>query len=462
MTGGTTAPHEQGETSRDRIAVVGEVCSMKTVLGLAGATLAVAVGLSIPVAAPAVAKESVALAVATFLSGPAAGPFGVPARNGAEMVIDAINSGSLPEPYNSPGFAGASLTVDYVDEAGGNTKQVSEYRNLVQKRNVDAVIGYISSGSCAALAPVVEELKTLTVFAICGTPRIFEEAPRKYIFRTMSDATSDGVAAAHYVRDMFPEIKSYTGINQNYAWGQDSWRDFDLSMKVLMPAAKASDKIQFPKIFAGQYGSEISALLLDDAELVHSSFWDGDLEGFIFQAGPRGLFQNKRVIFTVGGTASYRLGKRMPDGLILGDRGPYGLLVRGRETALNTWFIQTYFDRYGTYPSAPAYQYGQAVLATKIAYDKAAAAAGAFPTTDQVIEALAGLEFESFSTTVRMAHANGRQAITENAYGITKWNNDTGEPGVTDLKFYPAECIIPPDGVSSVEWIEKGMPGAQC
>lgn len=50
-------------------------------------------------------------------------------------------------------------------------------------------------------------------------------------------------------------------------------------MKVLMPEAKQSDKAQFPKIFAGQYGSEISALSLDDAELVHSSFWDGDLEG---------------------------------------------------------------------------------------------------------------------------------------------------------------------------------------
>src|SRR3546814_19134095 len=65
--------------------------------------------------------------------------------------------------------------------------------NLVQKRNVDAIIGYISSGSCAALTPVAEERKTLTVFAICGTPRIFEDASRRYIFRTMSHASSDGV-----------------------------------------------------------------------------------------------------------------------------------------------------------------------------------------------------------------------------------------------------------------------------
>ena len=413
-------------------------------------------------ASPGLAKDTVSIAVPAFLSGPAAGPFGVPARNGAEMVIDAINSGSLPAPYNTAGFAGATIEVDFIDEAGGNTKQVAEYRNLVQKRGVDVVIGYISSGSCAALAPVVEELQKLTVFAVCGTPRIFEEAERQYSFRTMAHATADSVAAAHYVKDMFPEIKSFTGINQNYAWGQDSWRDFSLAMGHLLPAAQASDKLQFPKIFAGQYGSEISALSLDDAELIHSSFWDGDLEGFIFQATPRGLFQKKKVVFTVGGTAAYRLGKRLPDGLILGARGPYGILVRDRKTPLNEWFINTYKDRYGTFPSGPAYQYAQAVLATKIAYDNAAAAAGGFPSQDQVIASFEGMEFESFSTTVKMAIGNGHQAVTENVYGITKWNDELAEPGVTDVKFYPAECVMPPEGQTSVEWIENGMPGAKC
>lgn len=407
------------------------------------------------------AKDVVKIAVPAFLSGPAAGPFGVPARNGAEMVVDAINRGTLPAPYNSKGFAGVPVEATFIDEAGGNTKQVSEYRNLVQKRGMDAVIGYISSGSCSALAPVVEELKTLTVFAVCGTPRVFEEAPRRYIFRTMSHATADSVAAAHYIASMFPELKGYTGINQNYAWGQDSWRDFSLSLSHLLPSAKASDKPQFPKIFAGQYGSEISALSLDPAELVHSSFWDGDLEGFIFQATPRGLFRSKKVVLTVGGTAAYRLGKRLPDGIILGARGPYGVLVRDRKTALNEWFINSYKDRYGVYPSGPAYQYGQAILATKIAYDKAAAG-GAFPDTEAVVDAFEGMEFESFSTQVKMGNSNGHQAVTENVYGLSKWDSDAGEVTATDVRFYPGECVMPPDGVTSVEWIKGGMKGAKC
>src|SRR3546814_14264692 len=115
---------------------------------------------------PVLAKDSVRIAVPAFLSGPAAGPFGVPARNGAEMVVDAINEGTLPAPYDSKGFAGAAVQVEYVDENGGNTKQVTEYRNLVQKRNVDANIGYIPSGSRAAVDQVPAAQKTLPVFAI--------------------------------------------------------------------------------------------------------------------------------------------------------------------------------------------------------------------------------------------------------------------------------------------------------
>jgi branched-chain amino acid transport system substrate-binding protein len=416
-----------------------------------------------PAMMPAQAADVVKMSVVAFLSGPAAGPFGVPSRNGAELIINAINAGKLPAPYNTKGLAGRQIEVEYIDESGGNTKQVAEYRNMVEKRGVDVALGYISSGTCAALAPVADELKKLTVFAVCGTPRIFEEGKRQYVFRTMSHATSDNVAAAYYIRENFPKYTTYTGINQNYAWGQDSFRDFDGTMQLLSKGkAKGSGKLQWPKIFQGQYSTEISALLLDKAQVVHTSFWDGDLESFIFQGQTRGLFKKKKVIFTVGETSAYRLNKRMPDGAILGARGPYGAIVRDRDSVLNKWIIKAYQDRFGSLPPGPAYQYGQAVLAVKYAYDKAAQAAGGFPTQDQVIAALKGATFESFSTTVKMSLGDGHQASTENGYGITKWDPKAGELKMTKVKFYPADCVNPPEGVDSVEWIKGGMKGAKC
>ena len=124
---------------------------------------------------PSEGVNAITIAVPSFLTGGAAGPFGIPAMNGAKMVVDAINKESLPAPYNTKGFGGSPANLIELDEGGGATKQVAEYRNLVEKRNVDVIAGYISSGNCQALAPVAEELKQFTIFATCGTPRIFED-----------------------------------------------------------------------------------------------------------------------------------------------------------------------------------------------------------------------------------------------------------------------------------------------
>jgi len=61
--------------------------------------------------------DSVKVGFVMFLSGAAAGPFGVPARNSAELMVESINKGKVPAPYASKGLAGASIVPVYVDEA---------------------------------------------------------------------------------------------------------------------------------------------------------------------------------------------------------------------------------------------------------------------------------------------------------------------------------------------------------
>jgi branched-chain amino acid transport system substrate-binding protein len=76
-------------------------------------------------------EKSFKIGIVTFLSGPAAGPFGVPARNAADLVVEQLNAGKGPAPYATKGFGGQAIETVIVDEAGGTTKQVTEYRNLV-------------------------------------------------------------------------------------------------------------------------------------------------------------------------------------------------------------------------------------------------------------------------------------------------------------------------------------------
>jgi branched-chain amino acid transport system substrate-binding protein len=116
--------------------------------------------------------KPIKIGVVTFLSGAASGPFGVPAKNAAELTAAQLNEGKVPAPYNTKGLGGAPIELVFIDENGGTAKQVSEYRNLVQQQNVDIVVGYISSGDCLAVAPVAEELKKLTLIFDCGTPPV--------------------------------------------------------------------------------------------------------------------------------------------------------------------------------------------------------------------------------------------------------------------------------------------------
>ena len=411
--------------------------------------LAPALATSAQAQAPAAAEKPFKVGVVTFLSGAAAGPFGVPARNSAEVLAESLNAGKAPAPYAKKGLGGRPLEVVFLDEAGGTVKQVSEYRDLVQRQNVDAVIGYISSGDCLAVAPVAEELKKLTIFFDCGTPRIFEDASYNYLFRTDAHATMDNVAAALYVTELKPKLKSIAGINQNYAWGQDSWNDFEATMKALRPDVQVTTS-QMPKLLAGQYGAEISALSSGSPDVIHSSFWGGDLDAFILQASPRGLFRKSTALLTAGETAMYKLAGQIPDGTIIGARGPHGVFAPDNE--LNRWFRATYQERYSVPPVYPAYHMAQAILGLKTAYEKAQGGGAAEPAQDAIVAAFENSSFETPSGTIRMALGKGHQAIEETVYGVAK--NSGGKLTFTHVKRFPAETVNPPEGTKSADWIK--------
>jgi branched-chain amino acid transport system substrate-binding protein len=419
--------------------------------------------LALLAAAPALAQAPAApevrpfkLGVVTFLSGAAAGPFGVPARNGAEVLVEALNGGKVPAPYAQKGLGGRPIELVFLDEAGGTTKQVSEYRDLVQRQNVDAVIGYISSGDCLAVAPVAEELKKLTILFDCGTPRIFEDGAYKFVFRTTSTSTMDNVAAALYVTERLPGVKKIAGINQNYAWGQDSWNDFEASMKALHPAVEVTTS-QMPKLLAGQYGAEISTLMSGSPDVIHSSFWGGDLDAFVLQAVPRGALKKSTAVLTCGETATHKLAGQVPDGTIIGARGPHGAFAPDVE--LNRWYRATYQDRFVLFPNYPAYHMAQAILGLKSAYEKAQGAGAPTPTQDQIVAAFEGLSYETPSGTIKLALGKGHQAVEGTVYGQAKTVD--GKLTFVNVKRYPAEQVNPPEGVKSADWIKSSLKPAR-
>lgn len=192
-----------------------------------GARLLTTTALSLAVL-PAFAEvskpTSIKVGITTFLSGPAS-VFGVPARAAAEIVIDELNA--------QGGIDGVKIELLFIDEGVGGDRLLSEYRRVVQEQGADVMLASISSGNCNTLAPVAEDLKVVNILWDCGTEKALEGHNYKYVVRTQANAVTEMVAAALYLIKVKPDFKTLAVVNQDYAWGRDSWDIFSTVLKQL-------------------------------------------------------------------------------------------------------------------------------------------------------------------------------------------------------------------------------------
>jgi len=405
------------------------------------------------------AKDSsgpIRIGIVGFLGG--IGSVGLPIRNGTQLIVDAINDGTLPPPFKSAGLGGRDVEVIFIDEAGGPTRQTTEFVNLVRQSDVDIVVGYVSSGDCAAVGPMAEKLKALTVFATCANSML-EDQNYRYVFQTIALPQPHNIGLARYVASRFPHIKTVASIGPGYAWGYDTTSAFLDSLRVLLPRIQVVDQ-QWPKLFAGKYGAEISAMTRASPDLIHSSFWGGDEISFIQQASARGLFKRSQIAFNVGLHVLPVIGSSLPDGTLISSLGPHGLFAP--DTSIANWFTETYSSRYGVADDPISGQYAEALLAVKAAFDKASTTSGVSPTIEQVIDAFEYLEWEGPSGITKMALGNGHQAISRTAVGVSRFDKAKGRVVLDDIVHFDAECVNPPAGWKTKGWIAAGFPGAKC
>jgi branched-chain amino acid transport system substrate-binding protein len=59
-----------------------------------------------------------------------------------------------------------------------------------------------------------------------------------------------------------------------------------------------------------------------------------------------------------------------------------------------------------------------------------------------------------------MSLGKGHQAVQDMYYGQYSYKN--GKPEVYNVKRYPAECVNPPDGITSAEWIKTSLKATPC
>ena len=396
-------------------------------------------------ATPAGAPPEVKVAFVDFLSGPAA-TFGVPGKNTAVWLVDKWNQ--------EGGIRGVKVKLLIVDEAGTPDTQTVQFRRLALDERVAAVVGYTSSANCLAIAPVAEELKTLTVIHVCGTRRLTEENKLTYVFRTSDHQAADSVMGARYTLVLNPNVKTIAGANEDYAWGRDSWTDFKDAMLQLKPDIKVLGDL-WTKIQAGEYSGEISKLLAANPEMIHSSFWGGGLITFVKQAAPRGLFKDRVVYLSTGEQSLQDLKKDMPEGVVVGPRATdgYFLYPDPQTSPLQSSFVHGLKTRFGRFPDYPSHRTYQALAGLRGAYEKAMDQnGGRWPNTEEVIKAFEGLTWQTPYGPVTMR--SDHQAVHGAIVGVTKFDPTYGFAIMTHIRAFKAEEIMPPLGVRTHDWLK--------
>ena len=221
------------------------VGNLRSTLGIAA--FAGALGASVALADT---PDELRIGITTF-SSDAATVVGVPARHAAEMFAEQVNERG--------GIQGVPVSLYFIDEGAGMETLRSEYRRLVDDVNVDVMFAAISSGSCNNLAPLAEDLEILNFMWDCGTQRIFEEDDYEWVFRTQANATPEILATFLYLMEHTPDFGSIAVVNQDYAWGRESWAIFRALLETLKPDVEIVAEL-FPAFGAPDYSTEISRL----------------------------------------------------------------------------------------------------------------------------------------------------------------------------------------------------------
>jgi branched-chain amino acid transport system substrate-binding protein len=395
---------------------------------------------------PALAQSKpseIKIAIVQFLSG-AAAPHDASAVNTAKLLTEQFNAAG--------GIEGVRLNTIYVDEAGSAADKVAEYRRLVQDEKITIAIGYTSSANCLAVAPVADELKTLTIFHVCANYRLIDKGIHKYVFRTAAHAASENISAALYVLATKPDLKTIAGLNYDYAYGRDSWDVFKRTILKLKPDVQVVGEL-WTKFLATEYSAEISRLLALKPDVIHTVNWGAGLTSFINQGETRGLFEQSLVIMTTGLLNQAEI---LPKGAAFSGRGYHLQYPDPDKNAGNGEYLRSYKAKFNSMPDYQGTFMAQAFYGLKAAIEKSVKVKnGAWPTTEEIAVAMEGLEFDT--PRGRVLVRKDHEAVHEAMWGLTSRQKHPafGYPILDQFRVFPASDVTPPEGKKTVEWIES-------
>lgn len=154
------------------------------------ATLGLMAGLSLGAAPQALAQNKVQLGVVTALSGPMAAP-GVFQMNGFKLAVEELNAAG------GISVAGRKYTVELkvYDTRASPSEGASAMQRLATVDKVPVVLGELSSGVAAAIAPIAQDYSMPLILTVPTGPNLTEQN-NPFLFRVNAHNQQLNVALA--------------------------------------------------------------------------------------------------------------------------------------------------------------------------------------------------------------------------------------------------------------------------
>lgn len=398
--------------------------------------------------------EPIKAGLQTFTQGPAA-VFGVEVEAGVREAMARINEAG--------GVGGREIQLKVVHEGGS---QVSNYESFVND-GYDVTLGPTSSGGHKSMAPVVEDAGVINMGTDGTTTSLYEEVvpDPTYSFRFQNYNTMEVIAAARVAVSKLgaDNINTVAGVNPDYAYGRNEMKLFTQAIGKLANAEVVYRG--WPELGASDFSTHITTINNEQPDIVFSSLWGGDSSLFIKQASANDMFANiEALVGPVIATDKSNLTKGMlQDTTILaGERNYVWNYPDPSVWPPAESFTQAAIDRIGQvaggdgyYPSYPFMSGYGALAVWAAAAQKWVDANGTWPTQKQLARTIEHQAIYTPGGFYQMSKYGGHQGVGTHHYGELNWVDEIDFPALQNFETFKPMTIVPPEGMTTEEWISS-------
>ncbi|WP_170182412.1 ABC transporter substrate-binding protein [Blastococcus colisei] len=311
---------------------------------------------------------------------------------------------------------GAELAVQWLEENGGTDREielttvddqsdpevaVAGVRELTDQ-GVHIFIGTVNSPVALALGPVMQQTDSVLLTTAAHAMEVNHENFNEHVFRVTDNPYMRQRAQAQLATEVAPDVDSWSLVGPDHAYGVSTMRSFMSGLNDFAPDATINDPILAP-FGASDYRNAMSSVMSQQPEGVFSALYANDAVTAYQQAQAMGLWENTLLMDSANEFFVARAMKAQTPDHWTAFHWYHGAY----DNEMSTFIAENYMEEHGVEPTGFVGEAFSAVLAVA-----AAAEAGGSTATDDLIENLEGLEWETPSGE-RLMRAEDHQTVKD-------------------------------------------------